>query len=237
MVIAYGMTKPLFIPPTLESSFAQVQKGIADTLKPLPAGHPRPAIVAASKTQPAERIEEAIALGITRFGENRIQDMLSKWPSLKERHPGVKLHLIGPLQSNKVTEAVAWCDVIETIDREKIADAIGAEAAKQGKHPLCLIQVNTGEEAQKAGIAPAGLEPLLRYATETAGLTVTGLMCIPPVGQHPAPHFALLRRLAERYGLATLSMGMSGDYREAIRMGATHIRLGTALFGERTTAA
>lgn len=218
---------------TIGPCLAAIRKGIDAAAVALPKDHPAPIIVAASKTQPLSRLEEAVSLGITHFGENRIQDMLSKWPDLKARHPQLVLHLIGPLQSNKAAEAVAWCDVIETIDREKIIDAIAAEATKQGKHPVCLIQVNTGEEPQKAGIAPHALEGLIAYA-RAAGLKIEGLMCIPPVGQHPAPHFALLRILATRHGLTTLSMGMSSDYPEAIRMGATHIRLGTALFGERT---
>ena len=234
MLIAYTMPQPYTAHPPLDTPFALLQQGVQDALKTLPPGHPAPTLVAASKTQPTSRIEEAIRLGIRHFGENRIQDLLSKWPELKARHPDVVLHLIGPLQSNKAAEAVAWCDIIETIDRTKIADAIAAECAKQGKRPHCLIQVNTGEEPQKAGVIPAEADALIHYATETAGLHVTGLMCIPPVGQHPAPHFALLRHIGERNGLTTLSMGMSGDYKEAIRMGATHIRLGTALFGERT---
>lgn len=218
---------------TIGPRLAAIRKGIDTARATLPKDHPEPILVAASKTQPLSRLEEAMSLGITHFGENRIQDMLSKWPELKARHPELVLHLIGPLQSNKAADAVAWCDVIETIDREKIIDAIAIEATKQGKHPACLIQVNTGEEPQKAGVAPHALDGLVAYARK-AGLNVTGLMCIPPVGQHPAPHFALLRILATRYGLTTLSMGMSSDYPEAIRMGATHIRLGTALFGERS---
>lgn len=227
------MIDTVFHPSPLKPAYAGILRGVSEALSTLPEGHPAPTIVAASKTQPSTVLEEAITLGITHFGENRIQDMLSKWPALKERHPGLVLHLIGPLQSNKAEDAVRFCDVIETIDREKIADAIARESVRQGKRPTCLIQVNTGEEPQKAGVAPRDTGTLLRYARENAGLQVTGLMCIPPAGQHPAPHFALLRKLAGELGLNTLSMGMSGDYKEAIRMGATHIRLGTALFGER----
>lgn len=233
MLFAIGMTHPAQPSPPLAARLAAIQKGIRAALATCPERANAPVIVGASKTQPEAAIEEAIAAGITHFGENRIQDMLSKWPALKARHPGVTLHLIGPLQSNKAAEAVAWCDVIETIDREKIVDAIAAESARQGRRPQCLIQVNTGEEPQKAGVAPRDAGTLLAYS-KAKGLDVVGLMCIPPAGQHPAPHFALLRKLAERYGLQGLSMGMSGDYPEAIRMGATHIRLGTALFGERS---
>lgn len=216
----------------LLAQLATVHKAIHSALSTCPKGHAAPIIVAASKTQPQSVIEQAIAEGITHFGENRIQDMLSKWPALKAQHPSLTLHLIGPLQSNKAAEAVSWCDVIETIDREKIVDAIATECAKQNKQPECLIQVNTGEEPQKSGVSPKEAGALIAYA-RNRGLNVTGLMCVPPQGQHPAPHFALLRKIAERNSLATLSMGMSSDYIEAIRMGATHIRLGTALFGER----
>lgn len=233
MLFACGMSDTILQPSPLQTHYDAILQGIGEALRTLPGTRLPPTLVAASKTQPASLIEEAIALGITHFGENRIQDMLSKWPGLKERHPEVRLHLIGPLQSNKAADAVRFCDVIETIDRERIADAIASESVKQGKRPACLIQVNTGEEPQKAGVAPRDTETMLRYATGNAGLNVIGLMCIPPSHQHPAPHFALLRTLAEELGLATLSMGMSGDYKEAIRMGATHIRLGTALFGER----
>lgn len=217
----------------MHTAFATVETTLAKAMAHAPAGWRPPVVVAASKTQPEPFLREAIALGISHFGENRVQEMVEKWPPLLEEFPQLRLHLIGPLQTNKVREAVRYCQTIETIDRPKLADAVASEAAKQGKTPSCLIQVNTGEEPQKAGITPRELEPLLRHAREISGLNITGLMCIPPVGMHPAPHFALLKKLADRYGLPTLSMGMSSDYVEAARMGATHIRLGTALFGER----
>lgn len=193
---------------------------------------PDPHLVAVSKTHPREAVEALIALGLTHFAENKVQEAAGKWPALKTRHPGLTLHLIGPLQSNKAAEAVALFDVIETLDREKIVDAIAAEATKQGKTPEVLIQVNTGDEPQKSGVSPTALAALVDY-TRASGLNLTGLMCIPPADALPAPHFAMLRRLGERHGLSVLSMGMSGDYEEAVRMGATHLRLGTALFGER----
>lgn len=221
-------------PPTSASRLAAIQRRIADVRGRMIAPRPAPLLVAVSKTHPADAVEAVAALGLTHFAENKIQEAASKWPALKARHPGLTLHLIGPLQSNKAAEAVALFDVIETIDREKIVDAIAAEAKKQGRSHEVLIQVNTGDEPQKSGVSPAGLEALVDY-TRNAGLNLTGLMCIPPSDALPAPHFAMLRRLAERHGLPVLSMGMSGDYEEAVRMGATHLRLGTALFGERQT--
>ena len=190
-------------------------------------------LIAASKGQPADMIEAVIGLGITEFGENRVQEAQEKWPELKARHPHVRLHLIGPLQSNKVAEAVALFDVIQTIDREKIADAVANEAAKQSKLLECLMQVNIGEEPQKSGVMPRELANLLRYCHETAGLPITGLMAVPPAEANPAPYFALLAKLAKQHGLDELSMGMSHDFATAIRLGATQVRVGTALFGER----
>jgi len=222
--------------PTLPTSpatrLAAVQQVIDATCTRMTIPRPAPTLVAVSKTHPPEAIAGLIALGVTHFAENRVQEAEGKWPALKQAHPGLTLHLIGPLQSNKAREAVALFDVIETIDRPKIADAIATEAKRQGRNPVVLIQVNTGEEPQKAGVAPDSLDALVAH-TRALGLKLEGLMCIPPADQHPAPHFALLHKLATTYGLTTLSMGMSGDYPEAIRMGATHIRIGTALFGER----
>lgn len=195
--------------------------------------HTPPVIIAASKSQPVHAIEELIAKGVSHFGENRVQEAQDKWSALRLRYPEITLHLIGPLQSNKVADAVALFDVIETIDRKKIADAVASESEKQGKQPVCLIQVNIGDEPQKSGIALSEADDFIIYCRNTAQLRIHGLMCVPPAETHPAPYFALLRKIAKRHGLHTLSMGMSGDYEEAIRMGATHIRLGTALFGQR----
>jgi pyridoxal phosphate enzyme (YggS family) len=199
------------------------------------AGHDPASVVlvAVAKTHPTEQILPALEAGHRTFGENRVQEAATKWPPLRALYPDVQLHLIGPLQTNKVREAVALFDVIETVDREKLARALAAEMAKQGKHPDCYIQVNTGEEAQKAGVTPDEVDGFVALCRDELGLPIRGLMCIPPVDEPPAPHFALLAEIAERHDLAVLSMGMSGDYEIAIGLGATHVRVGTAIFGER----
>ncbi|WP_448192175.1 YggS family pyridoxal phosphate-dependent enzyme [Azospirillum sp. sgz301742] len=190
-------------------------------------------LVAVSKTHGAEAVAEAIAAGQRVFGENRVQEAKAKFPALKAAHPDLELHLIGPLQTNKVKDAVSLFDVIETVDRPKLAEALAAEMAKTGRRPRCLIEVNTGEEAQKAGILPADVDAFVTTCRDTYDLPVTGLMCIPPVDEESAMHFALLSEMARRNGLAEVSMGMSGDYPVAIRFGATHVRVGTAIFGAR----
>lgn len=197
------------------------------------APHP-PQVIAVSKQQPVEKIEAALAAGHRHFGENRIQNALSLWPDLKSRYPDTVLHLIGPLQSNKAHEAVALFDVIHTVDRQKIAESIKRESEKQSRAITCFIQVNAGEESQKSGVLPGGLVELLNFCNSIE-LAISGLMCIPPAGIPPAPYFALLYKLAQRHRLAELSMGMSGDYETAARLGATYVRIGTALFGERNT--
>ncbi len=189
-------------------------------------------LTAVSKTQPPEAIEAALAAGQRVFGENRVQEAQARWNDRRDGIEGPELRLIGPLQSNKAADAVALFDVIETLDRPKLADALAAAGARAGKSVRVLIQVNTGAEPQKAGILPGDAGELVDYA-RTVGLIVEGLMCIPPADEAPGPHFALLRKIARRYGLATLSMGMSGDYETAIRFGATHVRVGSSLFGER----
>lgn len=193
----------------------------------------RPVIVGVSKTQGEDRVRAAIAAGVTAFGENRVQEAIAKWPAIRADHPMVELRLIGPLQSNKAGEAVALFDVIETIDRPKIARAVAAEIARQGKRPRLLVQVNTGAEPQKAGIPPGETEAFLKACRDDHGLAIEGLMCIPPAGDPPAPHFALLAKIAARHQLPVLSMGMSGDYDIAAQLGASHVRIGTALFGAR----
>jgi pyridoxal phosphate enzyme (YggS family) len=198
------------------------------------AHEPAPVLIAASKSQPEATIEAILAAGQRVFGENRVQEAQHRWQARRKPYPDLELHLIGPLQSNKSEEAVRLFDVIQTLDREKLADTLAAAMAKAGCRPRLLIQVNTGEEDQKAGVAPRGVGALLRHAREKAGLEITGLMCIPPVDQPAGPHFALLARIARDYGLGELSMGMSGDYCLAARYGATHVRVGTALFGERS---
>ncbi len=190
-------------------------------------------LVAVSKAFPAEAAEAALAAGQRVFGENRVQEAQAKWPALKARFPDVALHLIGPLQTNKVKAAVALFDVIETVDRPRLAEALAAEMARTGRRPDCLIEVNAGGEAQKAGVAPEDTDAFIADCRGRLGLPVRGLMCIPPFDQDPAPHFATLRQIARRNGLATLSMGMSADYETAIRCGATHVRIGTAIFGQR----
>ncbi len=190
-------------------------------------------LVAVSKTKPAAMIEAALEAGQRVFGENRVQEAETKFPTLKTLYPDLLLHLIGPLQTNKTQNAVALFDVIETLDRPKLARALAREMEKTGRRPHILIQVNTGEEPQKAGIAPQELEDFLALARDDLGLPVVGLMCIPPVEDPPAPHFALLAKLAAKCGLTELSMGMSADFETGIRLGATHVRVGSALFGAR----
>jgi PLP dependent protein len=190
-------------------------------------------LVAVSKTFDAEAIRPAIALGQRVFGENRVQEAQGKWPGLREETAGIELHLIGPLQSNNAAEAVALFDVIETVDREKIARALAAEMARQGRSLRLYVQVNTGLEPQKAGIAPDDTVAFVTLCRDELGLVIEGLMCIPPADENPGPHFALLAKLAARCGLDKLSMGMSGDYDVAIGFGATSVRVGSAIFGAR----
>ena len=190
-------------------------------------------LVAVSKTHDAAAISTAIAAGQRVFGENRVQEAQGKYPALKAAHPELVLHLIGPLQTNKVKEAVALFDVIETVDRPKLADALAREMERTARRPRCFIQVNTGEEPQKAGVLPAATDAFVAECRDRWRLPIVGLMCIPPLDQEPSPHFALLREIARRHGLTELSMGMSADYEIAIRLGATYVRVGTAIFGER----
>jgi hypothetical protein len=190
-------------------------------------------LVAVSKTQPQEAVRDALVAGQRIFGENRVQEALAKFPVLRDEYPELVLHLIGPLQTNKVRDAVAHCDVIETVDRLRLAEALAREMDRSGKRPTCYIEVNTGEEAQKAGIVPGEADAFIADCRDRLVLPVAGLMCIPPHDENPALHFALLREIAQRNGLAGLSMGMSADYEIAIRFGATHVRVGTAIFGAR----
>lgn len=190
-------------------------------------------LVAVSKTMPATRIRSALVAGHRVFGENRVQEGKEKWPGLRAEFPGIELHLIGPLQTNKVKEAVALFDVIETLDREKLAVELAKEIGRTGRAPKLYVQVNTGAEPQKAGILPGEADDFIRLCRESHGLIVSGLMCIPPAGEPPSPHFALLAEIARRNGIAALSMGMSTDYDPAIQLGATHVRVGSAIFGAR----
>ncbi len=192
-------------------------------------------LVAVSKVHDDARIRPVLEAGQRIFGENRVQEAMGKWPSLREDFNDIELHLIGPLQSNKVKEAVATFDVIETIDRPKIARALAKEFERTGRHLGCYVQVNTGEEPQKAGVHPTDVDAFIGMCKEDLGLNILGLMCIPPVDEEPALHFALLAEIADRNGLTGLSMGMSSDYETAIKLGATHVRVGTAIFGTRPT--
>ena len=194
-------------------------------------------LVAVSKTHGAERIRPALEAGHRVFGENRVQEAAAKWPALREDFPDLELHLIGPLQTNKVAQAVALFDVIQTVDREKLARALAAEFERTGLKRRVFIQVNTGAEPQKAGILPEDADAFIRACIKDHKLDIIGLMCIPPVDEEPALHFALLAKIAKRNGLDGLSMGMSGDFETAVRMGATHVRVGTAIFGARPVPA
>jgi pyridoxal phosphate enzyme (YggS family) len=199
------------------------------------AGRPSNAVrlIAVSKTQPQEAVRAALAAGQRVFGENRVQEALAKFPALREEFPDLELHLIGPLQSNKAKDAVAHCEVIETLDRPHLAEVLAREMARSGRRLPCFVEVNTGEEAQKAGILPMAADDFIRDCRERWDLPIAGLMCIPPANEEPAPHFALLREIARRNGLDQLSMGMSADFEAAIRFGATYVRIGTAVFGPR----
>ncbi len=216
-------------------NLAAVQAEIAQAARDAGREPDAVTLVAVSKTHDAERILPALEAGQRVFGENRVQEAEAKWPALKQRFGDIELHLIGPLQTNKAKEAVALFDVIESIDREKLVRALAREIEKQDRHPACFVQVNTGEEPQKAGCLPEETDALVAAARE-AGLNVVGLMCIPPVEEEPSHHFALLAEIARRNGLSQLSMGMSGDYAVAVTFGATHVRVGTAIFGHRPPA-
>jgi PLP dependent protein len=190
-------------------------------------------LIAVTKTFAPPAIEPVIAAGHRVFGENRVQEAKAKWPPLKDSRAGVELHLIGPLQSNKAKDAVALFDAIHTVDRPSLCAALAKEIERQQRRPRLFVEVNTGAEAQKAGVLPQDADAFVRSCRETYGLTIEGLMCIPPLEEAPAPHFALLAKIARRSGLACLSMGMSADFAIAIRFGATHVRVGSAIFGER----
>ena len=193
----------------------------------------RPVLVAVSKRQPDARIDAALAAGHRVYGENRVQEAQQRWSDRRDTVPDLTLHLIGPLQTNKVADAVALFDVIEIVDRPKLARALAREMTLQDRHLPCYIQVNTGEEAQKSGIMPMEADDFITFCRDECGLMIEGLMCIPPQDEEPAMHFALLRTIAERNGLPGLSMGMSGDFEEAVGFGATLVRVGSAIFGAR----
>jgi pyridoxal phosphate enzyme (YggS family) len=217
---------------SISENLSDILARIAAARKTAIAPAPQTQLVAVSKTVPEDGVREALANGQRLFGENRVQEAQAKFPALKSEHPGLELHLIGPLQTNKVKDAVELFDVIQTLDRAKLADALATERDRLGKCPRLFVQVNTGEEAQKAGVLPREVADLIAQARRLA-LPVEGLMCIPPVEDDAAPHFAFLAKLARDNGLASLSMGMSGDFELAVKFGATHVRVGSAIFGAR----
>ena len=216
---------------------AENLSGVLDTISAATKAACRPPgsvdLVAVSKTQAVPAIEAAIGAGQKVFGENKVQEVTKKWPALKDKYRNTRLHFIGALQSNKARDAVRLCDVIETVDRPKLARSLARLMDEGGQRPSCLIQVNTGEEPQKAGVLPADADSFITACRDDFELPVAGLMCIPPANEEPALHFSFLHAIAERNGLATLSMGMSADYEIAIQFGATHVRVGTAIFGTR----
>jgi len=220
----------------LESPLAKVRAEIARACAKAKRDPDSVTLVAISKTFGAEAIEPVIAAGQRVFGENRVQEARAKWPALKARYPDVTLHLVGPLQSNKAKEAVALFDAIHSLDRASLAEALAKEIARQGRQPTLFVEVNTGAEPQKSGVLPEETDAFIAACRERHGLAIAGLMCLPPLDEAPAPHFALAAKIARRNGLRFLSMGMSADFLVAIEFGATHVRVGTAIFGERTQA-
>jgi len=228
--MAYGTSE--VTPPSL-NALAAVEREIASACAQARRDRASVTLIAVSKTFAAEDIVPVVAAGQRVFGENRVQEAKSKWPGLMSAYPGLALHLIGPLQSNKAKEAVALFDAIHSVDRPSICEALAREIGAQDRRPDLFVQINTGEEPQKAGIAPHEADAFIAGCRDTYGLVISGLMCIPPVNEAPAPHFALTAKIAARNGLAKLSMGMSADFAIAIQFGATHIRVGSAIFGHR----
>ncbi len=216
----------------IQANLAAVRADIASAASQAGRGADSVTLVAVTKTHDAERISPAIEAGHRVFGENRVQEAASKWPALREEHDGIELHLIGALQTNKAIDAVTLFDVIESVDRSRLVGALAKAMERTGRRPRCFVQVNTGEEEQKAGCLPGDADRLIGGA-RSAGLDVAGLMCIPPFDEEPSLHFALLADIARRNGLHQLSMGMSADYEIAVAFGATHVRVGTAIFGDR----
>jgi PLP dependent protein len=214
-------------------ALAAVEQEIARACRDAGRDRASVTLIAVSKTFDAGAIAPVIESGQRVFGENRVQEAKGKWPALTQAYPGLALHLIGPLQSNKAKEAVALFDAIHSVDRSSICQALAKEIESQGRSPELFVQINTGEEPQKAGVAPADADAFIAACREKYGLVISGLMCIPPVDEPPSPHFALTARIAARNGLQSLSMGMSADFAVAIAMGATHVRVGSAIFGHR----
>lgn len=219
--------------PDIAANLASVRAAIKAAAEAARRDPAEVRLIAVSKTHPVEAVRAALAAGCRLFGENRVQEAEAKYPALKAEFPDLELHLIGPLQTNKVKKAVALFDAIQTVDRPSLAEALAKELAKTPKRLALYVEVNTGEEPQKAGVAPGEADAFIRLCRDELKLPIVGLMCIPPVDEEPAPHFALLKKIAERNGLSRLSMGMSADFPIAIQFGATEVRVGTAIFGER----
>ncbi|MGO4713549.1 YggS family pyridoxal phosphate-dependent enzyme [Bradyrhizobium sp. 2TAF24] len=226
-------TDPQIVTTSLPTGLALVEREIAAACRDARRDRASVTLVAVSKTFAADDIVPVIAAGQTVFGENRVQEAKAKWPALTAAHPGLELHLIGPLQSNKAKEAVALFDAIHSVDRPSLCEALAREIEKQARKPQLFVQLNTGEEPQKAGIAPQDADDFIARCRSAYGLEIAGLMCIPPVEDAPGPHFALTAKIAARNGLKLLSMGMSADFAIAIQFGATHVRVGSAIFGHR----
>jgi PLP dependent protein len=222
-------------PTAAATALAAVRREIEEACRAAGRDPATVTLVAISKTFPAGAIAEVITAGQIVFGENRVQEAKGKWPGVKAQHPGLELHLVGPLQSNKVKDALALFDAIHSVDRPSLCAALAKELAKGGRQPQLFVEVNTGAEPQKAGVLPEETDAFLARCRDEYGLRIDGLMCIPPFDDPPAPHFALLAKIAQRNGLRYLSMGMSADFKQAIEFGATHVRVGTAIFGERKT--
>ncbi len=224
---------PVSITPHLPNGLSTVEQDIARACEHARRDRSSVTLIAVSKTFDATALAPVIAAGQRVFGENRVQEAKAKWPGLMSAYPDIALHLIGPLQSNKAREAVALFDAIHSVDRPSICEALAKEIDSQKRRPQLFVQLNTGEEPQKAGVAPAAADVFIASCREKYGLPISGLMCIPPVDDAPAPHFALTAKIAERNGLKGLSMGMSADFAIAIQFGATHVRVGSAIFGQR----
>ena len=227
------MTSPVRDATTPAERLAAVQQEIDAACREAGRDPGGVTLVAVSKTFVADAVEPVIAAGQRVFGENRVQEAKAKWPPLQARHPGLELHLVGSLQSNKARDAVALFNALHAVDRASLCAALAKEIERQGWQPLLFVEVNTGAEPQKSGVLPEDTDAFVKACRETYGLEIGGLMCIPPFEEAPAPHFALLAKIAARNGLTRLSMGMSADFAVAIRFGATHVRVGTAIFGAR----
>ena len=221
---------------TVAANLTEVRRRIDEAARAADRAPETVTLIAISKAQPEDRIHAALEAGHLVFGENRVQEAASRWPALKDRYPDVELHMVGPLQTNKAAAAVELFDVIHALDRPKLARKLAEHMAATGRRPRCFIQVNSGEEPQKAGTAPEDTDAFVALCREDYGLPIVGLMCLPPADEEPALHFGLLAQIARRVGLPFLSMGMSHDFETAVRLGATHVRVGTAIFGERPAA-